>query len=316
MRFSRATVIANPASRARKALRVAGGILHEIKGCAGKVHFIQTGAQHDGIRLATQAVETGSELVVAIGGDGTANEVVNGLVEGSKRVGRDCLFGIIPAGTTCSLARELGIPRGLAAVNVFAEGSVRAIDLALLRWLTPYGEWRERLAATVCHFGFGGAVARVVGPAVKWLGGALAFGSVAMLKLLRYSGSRMTVHVDGRKTAQGRLFCAIVANTRWEGGGMCVAPQARPDDGLLDLILVENLPPLSRLRHFPKVYRGTHVTLPAVTCATGKNVAVTSTGILPFEFDGESAECRECSIELLPKALNVLVPKAFAPPGT
>jgi len=96
---------------------------------------------------------------------------------------------------------------------------------------------------------------------------------------------------------------------------MRVAPQAQPDDGLLDAVIVEDLSVLSRLRYFPRVYTGKHIGLPIVKCARGRKMFVSSTEMLPFEYDGEWAECQACSIEVLPKALSVLVPTGTARPG-
>lgn len=313
--YSKATVILNPFAGGRRELRTLPKIYEVLHRHVARIELVRTRAKGHGAHLARQAVENGSDLIVAVGGDGTVNEVVNGLFRGKEASGRDCALGIIPAGTSSSLAKELGIPRGLASAKLIAQGAARAIDLAALKWITPQGERKERLATTIAHFGFGGAVARSVGAGMRRFGGLLAFGAVATLQLLRYKSSRMIVEVDGKEIARSRIFCTIVANTQWEGGGMRVAPEARPDDGLLDVIVVEDLPLLSRLRHFPKVYTGKHIGLPVVRCARARRVVVRSTpppAGLPFEFDGEWAECRECSIEVIPKALRVLVPKQSA----
>lgn len=313
--YSTATVILNPFAAGRRGLRSISTIEKELKRCIRSVELFRMRREQDAAGLAYDAVMNGSKLVIAIGGDGTANRVVNGLFEAKKSSGRDCLFGIIPAGTCCSLARELGIAPGLPSVRVLAEGMVRTIDLILLKWATPRGEWKERLAVTVANFGLGGAVVRSVGARSKRLGGFLAFAGAAARQLIRYESRRMTVDVDGKRIARSRLLCTIVANSQWEGGGMHVAPEARPDDGLLDVLVVEDLPVLSRLRCFPKVYTGKHVSLPMVRSAKARSVAIRSREALPFEYDGEWAECLWCSIEVLPKALSVLVPKQSAQRG-
>jgi diacylglycerol kinase (ATP) len=309
MRFASATVILNPRAGAGRARRISVHILDRLRGLAGRLDVLHTRLEGEGAVLAREAAEAGSDLIVAVGGDGTVNEVVNGLFGRVKRTERKCVLGIVPAGATSSLAKELQIPRGADAVNLIAHGRLRTIDLILMQWLTPQGERKERLATTMAHFGFGGAVARLMPRPMKQMGGFLAFGLVAMVHLLRYKSNQMTVQIEGRDVARCPLFCAIVANSRWEGGGMCVAPQALPDDGLLDIVLIEDLPVPSRIRHFPKVYRGTHIKLPAVACSRGRAVTIRSTEVIPFEFDGEPAECRECRLEVIPQALNVVVPK-------
>jgi len=308
-RFSKATVILNPKAAGSRTLRSSAPILEELRTCADSLDLVRTRDKGDGIVLARKAVELGSDLVVAVGGDGTVNEVVNGMFMGVRRTERQCVLGILPAGSSSSLAKELGIPQGADAVKLITHGTMRAIDLILLQWLTPQCERKERLAASMAHFGFGGAVARLVGPWIKKAGGFLAFAVAATVELVRHKSRLMSVEIDGTEIAQSRLLCAIVASSRWEGGGMCVAPQAIPDDGLLDVVVVKDLPVSSRLRCFPKVYKGTHLDLPEVTSARGRIVSIKSGHVIPFEFDGESAECRKCRIEVIPRALKVLVPK-------
>lgn len=284
-----------------------GDILKDLRACFPSVEVAWTRRPGDAIDEARKAVTKGTDLLVAVGGDGTVNEVVNGLIEARRRSGRHCSLAIVPLGSTCSLAKELEIPRGTASVRIVTEGPVRTIDVLALRWMTPEGQRRERVAVTVTNFGFGGAVARRVEAGTKTLGGFVAYARGAVIELFRYKGKAMTVEIDGKELTRSRLLCAIVSNTRWEGGGMCVAPGATPDDGVLDVVVVENLPLLSRMRYFPTVYAGRHVNLPMVEHVQGTKVVVRSSETLPFEYDGEYAECRECSIEVLPKSLDVLV---------
>lgn len=284
-----------------------------LESSLGSLEWTLTRGPEDALRLAREKAAKGSQLVIAIGGDGTINSVVNGLMEARSRFRGNHVLGIVPNGASCSLAKELGIPRGMASLKVIAGGSARTIDLIHLKWITAQGERKERFALTTANFGFGGAVVKLVGERIKRLGGFLAFGLGATLELLRYRATRMLVRADGEDIVESRVLCTIVANCCWEGGGMCVAPQARPDDGILDIIVVEDMPRLrAGLRHFPKVYAGRHINLPMVKHATARRAIIRSEGVMPFEFDGEFADCRECSVEVVPKALAVLVPKKSA----
>ncbi len=307
--FTKATVIVNPAAGAGRRGRVTGDILKYLKACVHSVEVAWTQRPGNAIDEACKAVTKGTDLLVAAGGDGTVNEVVNGLIVATRKSGRHCSLAIVPLGSTCSLAKELGIPRGTASVRIVTEGAVRAIDVLALKWTTPDDRSIGRVAVTVTNFGFGGAVARRVEAETKRLGGFVAYARGAVAELFRYKGKAMIIEVDGKELTRSRLLCAVVANTRWEGGGMCVAPDAKPDDGMLDVVVVEDLPLPSRMRYFPTVYAGRHVSLPMVQQVQGTKVVVRSSETVPFEYDGEYAECRECSIEVLPKALDVLVPE-------
>jgi len=323
MRYSRATILMNPALTARRFLPIQDLIQRKLRGLARHVHVPDTWQDRESLAVASgQATSSepgadlsGKELVVVVGGDGTINRAVNWLLKSNQRPAADIVLGIVPAGTACSLPRELGIPRGLRAIRLLSEGSVRTIDLLSLQWLTPEGEQKRRFVTTLAHFGFGGAVVNSLSPRLKKLGGFLGFGLAATRELLCYKTQEIAVQLDGVQVAHSRLLSVIVANSRYEGGGMCVAPAAQPDDGLLDTVVVRDLPMFLRLTRFPTVYAGRHVRLRAVSSFRGKTVVVVANRPLPFEFDGEPAEYLECAIQVVPSAIKVIVPQRSVPAG-
>jgi diacylglycerol kinase (ATP) len=314
MRYSRATILVNPALTARRFVPIQDLIHRKLRGLAHHVHIPDAWQDREPTSFRAGADLRGKELVVVVGGDGTINRAVNWLLKSNQRPAH-IVLGIVPAGTACSLPRELGIPRGLRAIRLLSEGSVRTIDLLSLQWLTPGGEQKNRLVTTLAHFGFAGAVVNSLSPRLKRLGGFLGFGLAATRELLRYKTQEIAVQLDGVQVAHSRLLSVIVANSRCEGGGMCVAPVAQPDDGLLDTVVVRDLPMFSRLTRFPTVYAGRHVRLRAVSSFRGKTVVVAANRPLPFEFDGEPAECLECHIEVVPSAIRIIVPGGRQPPG-
>ncbi len=316
----------NPALTTRRFLAIRDFIHRKLRGLACHVHIPDAWQDREPTSFESGTDASEKELVVVVGGDGTINRAVNWLLKSNRRPAVDIVLGIVPAGTACSLPRELGIPRGLRAIGLLSEGSVRTIDLLSLQWLTPGGEQKRRFVTTLAHFGFGGTVVNSLSPRLKKLGGFLGFGLAATRELLRYRAQEVTVELDGVQIARScrsagvspansHLLCVVVANSRYEGGGMCVAPAAQPDDGLLDTVIVRDLPMFSRLTRFPTVYAGRHVRLRAVTSFRGKTVVVAANERLPFEFDGEPAECLECHIQVVPSALRVIVPAGPQPPG-
>lgn len=315
MKYSRATVLLKPTLSPLRSALIRDLLHRKLRRLAPRVRIPEAWQDGKSRFFEPDAALCGKELVVVVGGDGTINRAVNWLSKLSQRTPGEIVLGIVPAGTACSLPRELGIPRGLRAIRLLSEGSVRTIDLLSLQWLTPEGEEKNRLVTTLAHFGFGGAVVNSLNPRLKKLGGFLGFGLAATRELLRYKAQQITIELDGLQIARSRLLCVVVANSRYEGGGMCVAPVAQPDDGLLDTVVVRDLPMFSRLTQFPTVYAGRHVRLRAVTSFRGKTVVVAAKRALPFEFDGEPAECLECAIEVVPSALQVIVPQGSATSG-
>ena len=205
---------------------------------------------HLSVLAAEAAVE--EALLVVVGGDGTLNEVVNGAAGG------DAELAVIPAGTGRDFGRTYGIPSGFDdAVRLALDGTTRTIDLGRVRYRDGQGEPRERLFANAASVGMSGAVARRANTMSKRLGGRLTFYSALVREFLLWHNTELIVRFDGGER-RGLMHDAIVANGRFLGGGMKLAPDALPDDGLFDLVLVGDVSKLDFVTTSPKLYRGGH----------------------------------------------------------
>jgi YegS/Rv2252/BmrU family lipid kinase len=252
--------------------------------------------------LARDAVEGGAELVVAVGGDGTLNEVVNGIA------GREVELATIPLGTGMDFVRTYGIPtRFEDAVAVALGGTSRTIDAGRVRYRTWAGEDAERWFANVGSVGMSGAVARRANGMSKALGGRTTFFYALTRVFLEWENTDVTVTLDGGER-RGRMHDVIVANGVWHGGGMKLAPDARPDDGVFDVVLIGDVSKLDFLTTAPRIYRGGHVRHPKVEVARSRAVAVDAPEALPIELDGEQVGTTPVAFEVVPGALRVRVP--------
>jgi diacylglycerol kinase (ATP) len=256
------------------------------------------------IELARSAVEGGAQLVVAVGGDGTVNEVVNGLA------GSTAELATIPIGTGMDFGRTYGIPtRFDDAVRVAVEGETRTVDAGLVRFRSWRGGEESRFFANVGSVGMSGAVAQRVNGMSKALGGRATFFYALTRVFLSWQNTEVTVRLDDAER-RARMHDVIVANGVWHGGGMMLAPDARPDDGLFDVVLIGDVSKTDFLTTAPKIYKGKHVGHPKVEVLRSARVEVESDEHLPIEVEGEQPGTTPAVFEIVPGALRVRVPKS------
>jgi len=255
------------------------------------------------IELATRAVDGGATLVVAVGGDGTLNEVVNGIV------GREVDLATIPLGTGMDFGRTYGIPKRFDdAVRVALDGDVRTIDAGRVHYRAWSGEPAERYFANVSSVGMSGAVAQHANGRSKVLGGKVTFFYSLTHVFLRWQNTEVTVRLDDAER-RGRMHDVIVANGVWHGGGMKLAPDAAPDDGQFDVVLIGDVSKLDFLTTAPKIYKGKHVHHPKVEVLRSARVEVDAPVQLPIELEGEQLGTTPATFEVVPRALRVRVPR-------
>jgi diacylglycerol kinase (ATP) len=240
--------------------------------------------------------------VVAVGGDGTLNEVVNGVA------GLDLDLATIPLGTGMDFVRTYGIPTKLEdAVRVALGGNTRTIDVGRVRYRTWAGEDAERLYANVGSVGMSGAVAQRANGMSKALGGRATFFYALTRVFLEWQNTEVTVTLDEAER-RGAMHDVIVANGRWHGGGMMLAPGAEPDDGVFEVVLIGDVSKLDFLTTAPKIYKGRHVHHPKVEVLHSRQVRVDAPEALPIELDGEQVGTTPATFEVVPGALRVRVP--------
>jgi diacylglycerol kinase (ATP) len=254
------------------------------------------------IELARGAVDNGAKLVVAVGGDGTLNEVVNGIA------GRDVDLATIPLGTGMDFVRTYGIPTKFEdAVRVALTGNPRTIDAGHVKYRTWAGDEAERWFANVGSVGMSGAVAQRANGMSKALGGKVTFFYALTRVFLEWQNTEVTVRTDETER-HGRMHDVIVANGNWHGGGMKLAPDAAPDDGAFDVVLIGDVSKVDFLTTAPKLYKGAHVHHPKVEVLRAKHVEVDAPETLPIELEGEQVGTTPVTFDVVPGALRVRVP--------
>jgi diacylglycerol kinase (ATP) len=242
--------------------------------------------------------------LVAVGGDGTVNEVAQGL---AGRPGVE--LAVIPRGTGWDFARTYGIPRRLEdAVAVARDGRARPIDLGRGRYRAWDGTESEAYFANIASAGMSGAIAKRANETSKALGGKPSYLWATLAVFARWRNDEVQVTVDAERRV-GRMHDVVVANGRYFAGGMMICPEAEPDDGLFDVLLIGDLTKRDLLLTLPKTYRGRHLPHPKAELLRGASAEVDADEPLPIELDGEQPGTTPVRFEIVPQALRLRVPR-------
>jgi YegS/Rv2252/BmrU family lipid kinase len=267
--------------------------------------LVTTHARGGATELAWQAIERGYDPIVAVGGDGTINEIVNGIKGAETSLGRRARLGIIPLGTGSDFIKTLdGVDANDIAGGVrrIASGVLHTVDIGRVQ--VADGDTRYFINAVGM-----GLDAQVAAESLKLtrLKGMAVYLVAIIRALANYRAHPMTVEYDGQRLHR-RLLFASIANGRCQGAGFWLTPSALIDDGLLDLCLVDNMRLDQIIRHIPRLMEGTHTSLKQVTMGRARNIRVTCSAPLPVATDGEviSIAARDIIVETLPAALEVL----------
>ncbi len=292
-------VLVNSAAGGGRAGRVWERLRTTVPELAGSREIHAAGAEASRDELATRLSE-GADRVLAVGGDGTAHLVANVLLESGR--GERVPFGLVPAGTGSDLARTLGLPRDPAAcVRRLLAAEPRAIDA--LRIQVDGGG--RRYAVNTVSAGLSGAVVPAVNADPNR--GHLTYLTCTLRALLGYKPVPCRLEVDGEPFHDGAFFLVALANGRFFGKGMQVAPGAALDDGRIDVVLIPPVPLWHLPYRLPQFLTGRHVRLPIVKAAKARNVRLEpAPGFPPYEVDGEVVSSGPAEIRVLPGALRVL----------
>lgn len=274
------------------------GLDHEVRA---------TLAPGDGARAARQALEDGARLLVAVGGDGTVHEVVNGMLDGDGRAHvTGAVLGVVAAGSGCDFVRTFGLPsRPAPAAARLAGGGVRAVDVARIGFVDGGGRPASRFFVNIAEAGLGASTAARAVRMPRSLGQSrylAAFWAV----LPGYRPGSARIDADGAPVYDGRAVNVVAANCRYFGGGMHISPRSDPGDGALEL-LVFNGRKTDSFTMLPKVYRGRHIPHRSIMELRGGQFRVTAEPALAVEADGEVLGTTPVTIDVVPAALTLKV---------
>ncbi|MEV0199951.1 YegS/Rv2252/BmrU family lipid kinase [Nonomuraea sp. NPDC050691] len=291
----RLALLVNPAARGGRALRLLEPVVRRLRMGGAEVSVIAGVDAADALERACACVAERPDALVAFGGDGLVHLAVQAVT------GTDVPLGIIPVGTGNDVAAALGVPGDpMAAARTVLRMKIRPVDVA--RAVTGQG---EELFASVLCCGFDARVNERANR-LTWPSGRARYLRAVVEELRAFRPVPFRVTLDGEEVLERDAVLVAVGNTRSYGGGMRVCPDARPDDGLLDVVVAGAMGVGEFLRVFPGVYRGTHVTHPSVTVRRARHVRLEAAGV-PVYADGERLGSGPVTCTALPGRLQVIV---------
>jgi YegS/Rv2252/BmrU family lipid kinase len=284
-------VILNPAAASGLAMRKVGEIGDALRRYDLRHEIVLTRARGHAAELTRAARGDGVDVVAVVGGDGTLNEVAQAYVsdDGEPIAGPD--LALIPCGTGGDFKKTLGMSGALdEAIGRIRHGARRPIDLGVLRITDPHGDLRTHAFVNIASFGIGGQVDALVNAGPKWLGGKASFFVGTLRAMAKYKNASVRVKVDGATWFEGPAFNVAIANGRYFGGGMMIAPQADPSDGRFEVVALGDFTRREVIGMTAKVYQGAHLSLDGVRVTHG--VRVEAEAIHPWasvlaDVDGE-----------------------------
>ncbi|HEV2011987.1 MAG TPA: diacylglycerol kinase family protein [Candidatus Limnocylindria bacterium] len=286
-----AIAILNPEAGHGKGRALATTLAKTFRDAGMRIEVLVTPAPAEAARLAAEASDDGYATVIAAGGDGTANEIANGLV------GTTTALGLYPLGTGNDLARGLGYPKRLRDVPAFlAKARRRVIDV---------GELNGRVFVNAAGVGIDGVVAEGVKGSSRYVGSTIGYFAGALGAIAMYKALSMRITVDG-ESREGPYLIVVASNGRYFGGGMQPAPKSALDDGWLDLTIATELGKLATLGALARLYRGTHHNGTTIQAIRAKSVDIALERRVAVEIDGEVIHASEVAIKVRPGALAVL----------
>jgi len=271
-----------------------------------------------GRELAAEAAKAGTKLIIACGGDGTISEVANGILESNQ----EAELGVLPGGTGSDFRRTLRMPTNTAAAaRALRDGHTRVIDAARVTFVNDVGERETRCFVNVASFGMSTEVLSrtASGESRKWipafaprkLGSKLSYAAATVQTTLASSPIEVHIQLDEQDERRVRVAEFCVANARYYGGAMKIAPDAKLDDGLLDVVSIGDASSFRILSNAPRLYFGVHLRMDEVNHALAKQIVarpVKKDEEVRIELDGEVVGRLPATFQVMPLALRVRCP--------
>jgi YegS/Rv2252/BmrU family lipid kinase len=273
-----------------------------------EIKEIYTEYQGHAVELAKNFVLKGYKYIMAVGGDGTVNEIINGLIENDKLINPNLNLIVFSQGTGSDLIRSLNISSQVEKiVNIIKKGQSRKIDLIKVEYINNEDNNEYRYFVNAADCGLGAEVAARVNKGNKLADGSLTYLTAVFSALFKYSNRNVKIKADGKMIYNGQLNTAVIANGKYFGGGIKVAPEAELDSGKMNVILLKDFSRIGIILNLIKGYRGSHLKHPKVESFTADKLEIYSESKMDLEVDGENIAETPVSFSILKDKLSVMV---------
>jgi len=305
-------VVVNPNAGSRKGEKDWPRISRLLNDHTFNYETVFTENRKHAIELTANAIEDGFKKVLVVGGDGTLNEVVNGIFKQKSYPSKDILVGMIPVGTGNDWGKMYNLPgKYKKAIEVIKKEHVFTQDIGHIRFDSSEGQ-QERYFVNVSGMGYDALVALKTNRMKdKGRGGTLAYLLNIFTGLFQYRNTHFNIKVDGKEVFNGKVLSMNLGICKYNGGGLMQVPDAIPDDGLLDITVIKGISKFAIVRNVAKLYDGSFIKLKFVEQFRGGSCTIVSKpkGVVLLEADGESLGHSPLHFKVIPKALNVIIPE-------
>lgn len=303
----RAFIVVNPKARNGRAGKEWPELERIIKEeFHGEFHSEFTSAPLHATSLVKQALREGYDLIVALGGDGLLNEVVNGFFDGGRATNPNAILGVLPFATSADFIKTIGIPRDFReAVKHLDSSSTRLCDVGLISCDGLDGQPVSRYFINVAEFGVGADVVDRVNRTTKRFGGTVSFTWGILRTIPFYRNKTVSYSIDKAAETEKRINNLVVANGRFYGAGLKPAPNAEIDDGMFDISIIGDVGLFESITSLGKLRDGTYLNLPTVTFQRGTSVSARCSERVLIEADGEVVGKLPATFELLPSVIKI-----------
>jgi len=306
--FVKTQVIVNPESDRGRTKKRWKHIKEALKFFLKEFKYEFTEKPFQAAEISRAAIKEGSELIVGVGGDGTMNEISNGFFENKKIINPKVALGIVPSGTGCDFSRSLNIPSGLKnALRVITQASSSMIDIGKIRFRDYSNKKHERFFLNIADFGIGGEVLNKMNLKMAKRKTSSYLRS-AVTTFITYKSKRVRIKIDNMQIPFNEYLIGAISNGKIFGKGMKIAPYAKLDDGLFDVVLIESMKFLEFCRNIFKIYSGSHLSHPKVSLIRGKKIEISpesSEKDVLIEADGELIGKLPATFEIIPQSFLV-----------
>lgn len=302
----KAHFIFNPVAGGGKAQKIYPDLISKCNAHFGDNYSISiTKEKGEATAIATEISKNGTPLIVCVGGDGTINEVVNGLFRSGKLLNPELELGVLDCGSGRGFSKSIGLPDTFSEqFNLILNTQGKHIDIAKCTYTDGMGAKADRFYVSECQIGIGSAVVSEVQAKHKALGGKVAFGYVALKEALSSRKYDLKVMFNGINLKE-KMVGVVVANGHSCGGGMKLTPSAKVNDGVLDLLVMHNMNIPELIQQFMKIYSGSHINSDHFTYEQTDYVKIESDLDVMVETDGELLGSLPVEIKVIPKCLKV-----------
>jgi YegS/Rv2252/BmrU family lipid kinase len=312
-------IVVNPHAGSNKCKRDWPKIKKRLDEAGLDMHIVFTKRKYHAMQLTHELIEkNGFKKIIVVGGDGTLNEVVNGILKQDRYRPDEITAGLITVGTGNDWARMYEMPESYKKqINIISKGHTFLQDVGQVKYL--YSKDSEnRYFINIAGMGYDALVAQKTNlMKEKGKGGPIAYLINLISGLFQYKSVHLDIVADGRKVFSGKVFSMSIGICKYNGGGMMQLPNAVADDGLFDITVIRKTTKYRIVTNIKNLYDGSFVNMPEVTQYTGKEITITSTPAhkLYLETDGESLGHSPLYFKVIPRTVRLIVRKKYTKPG-